>query len=179
MHNNLIMRIQKEDNIHDPKTGFFHICTCFPYIPGVELDSSQYVTTFNENGIRTQTKLNSTDAVATVSPFRTSRASNRTSSLTGQVCDAETQRLRRELQQEQERVQRLSAQLSTNVRSLIRGKWVILNTGTSKNFVACYIEKRSTAISNLTSKTAISTVKWGQTGSPVGWGGGAHWSLSP
>lgn len=117
MHNNLIMRIQNKIIFMIVRQVFS--CTCFPYIPGVELDSSQYVTTFNENGIRTQTKLNSTDAVATVSPFRTSRASNRTSSLTGQVCDAETQRLRRELQQEQERVQRLSAQLSTNVRSLI------------------------------------------------------------
>jgi len=45
--------------------------------------------------------------------------------------------------------------------------------GTSKNFVACYIEKRATAISNLTSKTAKSTVKRGQIGSPVGWGGTA------
>ena len=99
--------------------GSFCSSNCLRFFSGVELDSSQYVTPFNENGIRTQTKLNSTEAVATVSPFRTSRASNRTSSLTGPICDAETQRLRRELQQEQERVQRLSAQLSTNVRSLI------------------------------------------------------------
>jgi len=44
------------------------------------------------------------------------------------------------------------------------------NTGISKNFVARYIENTATAISNLTSKTAISTVKRGQTGPP--WGGG-------
>jgi hypothetical protein len=101
------------------KKGHAILKVSFRHISGVELDSSQYVTPFNENGIRTQTKLNSAEAVATVSPFRTSRASNRTSSLTGPICDAETQRLRRELQQEQERVQRLSAQLSTNVSSSI------------------------------------------------------------
>lgn len=80
-------------------------------------ETSTYgVTPFKENGIRSQAKLSSCETVATVSPFRTSRPTCRNSALTGS--DAETQRLRRELQIEQEKVQRLSAQLSTNVRAL-------------------------------------------------------------
>ena len=84
----------------------------FSFFSGIETDSATYDTPFNDAGIRTQGKMVSSEAIATVSPFRTSRASSRA----GPVSDAETQRLRRELMQEQERVQRLSAQLSTNVR---------------------------------------------------------------
>jgi len=51
------------------------------------------------------------------------------------------------------------------------GKWVISNTGTSKNFVACYIENKATITSNLTPTFLTSTVKQCQTGSPCGVGG--------